>query len=235
MSEGLWIEEPQDTSQLSNAEKKRLDETRITDANNAMTAPMFPRIMAATNAKATWQILEQEFEGESKLIAMKIQSLRKDFESLKMNEPETIQDYSSRVTEVVNQLYSLGEKLSNKTVGERVLNSLPEKYDDMVAVIEEMKDLSTLTLQQLLGSLKNREQRILRCNTHSIESAFQSKSSVGSHNNSDSSKGTDSKKERSGWSKKRRLAKQKYATKIRERYAFKEFEFILQKMQKKEP
>lgn len=102
--------------------------------------------------------------------------MRREFHNLKMKESESIQDYSSRVVDVVNQIRTLGEKMTNQQIVEKILISLPEKYDPIVSAIEESKDLVTLSMEQLLGSLKSHEQRRLRhSNDQSIESAFQSK------------------------------------------------------------
>ena len=40
---------------------------------------IFPRIMRAKIAKKAWDILQQEFEGDSKVRIVKLQSLKRDF------------------------------------------------------------------------------------------------------------------------------------------------------------
>ncbi|KAL2505468.1 CCHC-type domain-containing protein [Abeliophyllum distichum] len=62
------------------------------------------------------------------------------------------------------------------------LISLPEKFDPLVAVIEETKDLEKLEVEELMGSLKLYEQRFNRHSEKSIESAFQSNFNVGTKN-----------------------------------------------------
>src|SRR3954462_8753495 len=52
----------------------------------------------------------------------------------------------------------------------------------MVGVIEEIKDLLTLTVQGWMGSLRSYEQRMLRHSEKSIESAFQSKLNIQPNN-----------------------------------------------------
>lgn len=69
--------------------------------------------------------------------AVKLQSLRKDLETMKMKENETFKDFLSRFMEVVNQKRSHGEEMSDKRIVEKMLNNLPENFDPIVAVIEE--------------------------------------------------------------------------------------------------
>lgn len=43
---------------------------------------------------------------------------------------------------------------------EELLRSLPEKFDSIVVVIEETKDISKMSVQELMGSFKSYEQRL---------------------------------------------------------------------------
>ncbi|KAL6209674.1 hypothetical protein ACLB2K_020614 [Fragaria x ananassa] len=151
------------------------DAKALSKIQNVVTTENFPRITRDNTAKEAWEILEREFQGDSKARTIKLQSLRREFHNLKMRESECIQDYSSLVTEVVNQMRTLGEDLSDQKVVEKILISLTEKYDPIVGAIEESKDISSLSIEQLMGSLKSHEQRRLGRNEESVESAFQSK------------------------------------------------------------
>ncbi|XP_028105097.1 uncharacterized protein LOC114304132, partial [Camellia sinensis] len=88
---------------------------------------------------------------------------------------ELLKDYFSRVTQLVNQMKICGDNISNQRVIEKILISLPEKYNPIVAVVEETKDLVDLSIEDLMGSIKTFEQRLSRQFEKSIESAFQSK------------------------------------------------------------
>nr|ABA99612.1 retrotransposon protein, putative, unclassified [Oryza sativa Japonica Group] len=68
-----------------------------------------------------------------------------------------------------------GEDINDQKVVEKILISLPEKYEYIVAAIEESKDMLTLTIQQLMSSLESHEERKLQREGSSIENAFQSK------------------------------------------------------------
>ena len=57
------------------------------------------------------------------------------------------------VMTVVSQLKIYGEEIKDQTVVEKVLISLSTKFDVVVAAIEETKDLASLTLDKLKGSL----------------------------------------------------------------------------------
>jgi predicted amidophosphoribosyltransferase len=152
--------------------------------------------MRAKTAKEAWETLQQEFEGDSKVRTVKLMSLKRDFENEKMKENESLNEYFNRLTDLVNQMKSHGDTIEDRRIVDKILISLTEKFDPMVAVIEETKDLSTMTIQGLMGSLRSYEQRLSRRNEKSVESAFQSKLTIQpngdkmlSQNNGESSRG----------------------------------------------
>ncbi|GAV61221.1 LOW QUALITY PROTEIN: UBN2 domain-containing protein [Cephalotus follicularis] len=63
----------------------------------------------------------------------------------------------SRFTTIINSLKNLGKSYSNQELVRKVLRCLPKSWTPKVTAIEEAKDLSTLPLEQLLGSLMTHE------------------------------------------------------------------------------
>ena len=68
-------------------------------------------------------------------------------------------DYISSVVELVNQKRGLGDTISEGMVVGKVLRSLWAKYNLLVTAIEESKDISKLTMDELNGTLKAHEAR----------------------------------------------------------------------------
>ncbi|GMI86767.1 hypothetical protein HRI_002346000 [Hibiscus trionum] len=92
-----------------------------------------------------------------------------------MSNKESVQEFLSRVSGIVNPMRSYGEILSNEIVVSKVLRSLTLKFDHVVAAIEETKDLSTYTFDELMSSLISHEARINRSHENSKETTFQVK------------------------------------------------------------
>ena len=143
--------------------------------------------MGATTAKEAWSILHEEFQGSTKVNSVKLQTLRRDFENIKMKDSESMKDYYSRIKEIVNKLRSYGDDIADKKIVEKILISMTENYDSIVTVIEESKDIETLSVTKLIGSLEAYEARRSRRNESSIESAFQSKLKLKTPKTSDGS------------------------------------------------
>ena len=112
VEEGLTV--PDDTSTLTTAQKKALDESIQKDSQalfalqQAMSEEIFAQIKGATIAKEAWDMLQEKFQGSKKVCAIKLQYFRRDFENLKMKDNETAKDYYSRIKELVNQIRAYG-------------------------------------------------------------------------------------------------------------------------------
>jgi hypothetical protein len=70
-----------------------------------------------------------------------------------MNETKDIETYLLRVDEVFNAIRGLGEDLNESLVVQKVLRSLLLKYDAKVSAIEETRDLTKMTMDELHGCL----------------------------------------------------------------------------------
>lgn len=107
---------------------------------------MFSQIAAATTSKQAWTTLKTKFQGSAKVIALKLQTLRHEFEILHMKSGDSVQDFVTRMLTVVNQMKTYGYLISDQNVVAKVLRSLTPRFDHVVAAIEESKDLTKLTI-----------------------------------------------------------------------------------------
>ena len=96
----------------------------------------------------------------------------RDFEGLQMQETKDIDSFMNSVMFVFNQLKIYGEGVKDRTVIEKVLRFLSTKFDVVVAAIEETKDLKTMTVDELMGSLLSHEVRIDRNKDSTLETSF---------------------------------------------------------------
>ncbi|XP_060668854.1 uncharacterized protein LOC132800002 [Ziziphus jujuba] len=159
-------EEPENEESLTRAESTSLKEKREKDSKalfqiyQTIEGPIFERIAKAETSKQAWEMIQSAYKGEEKVKNVRPQSLRAEFEKLEMKENESISDYFNKVTSIVNQMASNGEILEDQKVVEKVLQSLLEKFDFVVVAVEESKDLSTVSIEELFGILKSHEFRV---------------------------------------------------------------------------
>ncbi|XP_021692370.2 uncharacterized protein LOC110673545 [Hevea brasiliensis] len=125
----------------------------------AVIETIFTRIMACDTSKEAWDRLQEEFQGSEKTKQMQVLNLRREYELLKMKESEPVKEYTDRLMKIVNRIRLLGEDLLEKRVIEKVLVSLPEKFESKISSLEDSKDSFEISLAELVNSLQAVEQR----------------------------------------------------------------------------
>lgn len=82
-----------------------------------------------------------------------LQALRREFELLAMKEGEKIDIFLGRTLTVVNKMKVNGESMEQSTIVSKILKSLTSRFNYVVCLIEESNDLSTMSIDELHGSL----------------------------------------------------------------------------------
>ena len=70
--------------------------------------------MACKTAKEAWDRLKEEYQGSDRTHQMQVLNLKREFESLNMQEDETISKYADRISLIVNNIRLLGEEFTDK-------------------------------------------------------------------------------------------------------------------------
>ena len=119
---------------------------------------------------------------------MQVLNLIREFEMQRMKESETIKDYSNRLLSIVNKLRLLGTNFSDSRIVQKIFITVPEKFETTIPSLENSKDVSSITLADLVNALHAQEQRRLMRQERFVEGAFQAisqyKKEMQSNNNS---------------------------------------------------
>lgn len=142
---------------------------------SAVSSTIFTRIMNLESAKDIWDYLKKEYQGNERTKNMQVLNLIREFEMLKMKETKTIKDYSDKLLGIVNKVRLLGKDFSDERIVQKILVTLPEKYESKISSLEESKDLSSISLAELVNALQAQEQRRMIRKKKSMEGAFQAK------------------------------------------------------------
>ncbi|GAV57991.1 LOW QUALITY PROTEIN: UBN2 domain-containing protein, partial [Cephalotus follicularis] len=83
-----------------------------------------------------------------------------DHELFTMLENENISSMYARFNDIINAFKGLGKVYTNHELVSKILRCLPKSWEPKFTAIEEAKDLSTLPLEDILGSLMTHELRM---------------------------------------------------------------------------
>jgi len=92
---------------------------------------------------------------------VKLQSLRRKYELMLMEDDQRINDYISKLQSIVNQIKACGEEVSDQQVVGKIMRSLTSKFDFIVVAIHESKDVKTLKIEELQSSLEAHEMLVV--------------------------------------------------------------------------
>ena len=109
------------------------------------------------SAKDAWEILQTQFEGTTDVKRSRLVMLTTRFENLRMSEKETLTEFYEELFDIANEYFALGEKLSDSVLVRKIFRSLPDRFQSKITAIEEVKNLDTLKVEELMGSLRTFE------------------------------------------------------------------------------
>ncbi|KAL6332552.1 hypothetical protein AAG906_008972 [Vitis piasezkii] len=130
-------------------EEKLKKDKAITCLHSRLANHIFTKIMNLETPKLVWNKLQGEFEGTTNLSKIILVLM-----------------------DVVNQML-LGEAFTDQKVVEKIMVSVPQKFEAKISAIEESCDLQTLTIVELTSKLHAQEQRVLMRGDEATEGAFQ--------------------------------------------------------------
>lgn len=98
--------------------------------------------------------------GAEKVKEVRTQTLWREFDDLKMGDSESVDEYSGKLTIIVNKLRGLGNTVEDVKVVKKLLRSTSAKFLQITSTIEEFSDLNSKTVDEIIGSLKAHEERL---------------------------------------------------------------------------
>ncbi|KAD4586052.1 hypothetical protein E3N88_23653 [Mikania micrantha] len=112
------------------------------------------------HVKDVWEALRVRYLGAYRVQKARIQTLRSELEMLKMKKSEKIDEFSGKLSAISTKIKSLGSNLEDEVVVRKLLNSVPKKFLQIFASIEQYSEIEHMSLEEAVGRLKAYEDRI---------------------------------------------------------------------------
>nr|GEW95942.1 zinc finger, CCHC-type [Tanacetum cinerariifolium] len=145
---GLWdIIEPMDNAQLDI--KKDMAATAF--LYQALPEDMILQVASCNSAKEIWEALQTRHIGVDRVQKVWLQTLKTEFEMLKMKEDDSIDEFSTKLNSIVTRASGLGSTFDQQTLVRKLLSSVPKRFIQIMATIEQFTDLEETTLDETIG------------------------------------------------------------------------------------
>jgi hypothetical protein len=118
---------------------------------NGLSDTVFTKVAHYKSAKEIWDKLQNIYEGDTRVKATKLQTYRGQFRQLKMKEDEDIVAYFLQVDETMNAIIGLGEEIEESVIVQKILRSLPMRFNPKISTLEERSDMDSISMDELHG------------------------------------------------------------------------------------
>jgi hypothetical protein len=108
-------------------------------------------------AADVWAALRSMHVGAERVREARIQSLRSDFDALKMSYAESVDDFAAKFTMLVGRIRELGDLMKEKYIMKK-LRAVSKKYINIASSIGLFCDVNKISMEEAIGSLKAHEE-----------------------------------------------------------------------------
>ena len=104
-------------------------------------------------------MLESLRVGSDRAKRARIQQLRRELNDIRFKSRESVEDFTLRLQSLATQLATYGKKVDNEDLVTKLLCVVPAKYSQLTMSSETMLDISTLSMEDVVGRLRVAESR----------------------------------------------------------------------------
>jgi len=146
-----------DRKKHSSAQKKMYKKHHKIRGSLVLAIPRveYMKMSDKSTAKEMFASLCANYEGSKKVKEVKAFMLVNQYELFKIKDDESIEEMYSRFHTLVSRLQILKKSYVASNHVSKILRSLPARWRPKVTSIEEAKDLNTLSVKDLVSSLKD--------------------------------------------------------------------------------
>ena len=155
---GAWGAVDQESSSAEAGGNK--EEMAMTIISQGIDDETLLRVAEKETAADVWAALRSMHIGVKRVREARIQSLRSDFDGLKMSYAESVDEFAAKFTTLVGRIRELGDPMEEKYVVKKLLRAVSKKYIGVASSIGLFCDVNKMSMEEAIGSLKAHEELI---------------------------------------------------------------------------
>ncbi|KAG6756940.1 hypothetical protein POTOM_037239 [Populus tomentosa] len=134
------------------------DQGAMVAISQAVPDDVMMAIAEKQTAKEAWDALREMRIGEDHVKKARVQVLKRQLYKVHMQDSETVNEYSMRLTALVGEIRSLGVKLEESEVVEKLFSSVPDRFIQIIGTIEQFGNVDTMSVSEAIGRLRTFEE-----------------------------------------------------------------------------
>ncbi|CAO1942133.1 unnamed protein product [Urochloa humidicola] len=132
----------------------RVDRMALDAITSAVPTEMVASLAAKDSALEAWNAVKERRIGSDQVQRAEAQRLPREFENMRFNSGEGVDDYTTRLQNIVAALEIVGETITPRRVVEKLLRTVPKSLRQVAVAIQVSANLATLTLEDASGRLR---------------------------------------------------------------------------------
>jgi hypothetical protein len=136
----------------------RDDRTALDAICSAVPSEMIPALAVKETAAEAWEAIKTLRLGDERRRAVTAQSLRSEYETIKIRGNEAIEDFALWFTGVVQRLADLGDPEPELKAVKKFLRLVRPRYKQLVVSMEAFADVSKMSIEEITGTLKSSDE-----------------------------------------------------------------------------
>jgi hypothetical protein len=125
---------------------------------SAVPVEMITALATKVSALEVWESIKMMQVNNDRIRTVSAQKLRREYDELNFRSDEGVDDFSMRLSKIINQLTILGDLEPDDRVILKLLRIARPRYKQLVISIETLLDVSTLPLEEVTGRLRSAEE-----------------------------------------------------------------------------
>ncbi|XP_073360547.1 uncharacterized protein [Aegilops tauschii subsp. strangulata] len=152
---GAWGTVEREASSEVNKGKEEMAMTIISQSIDNSTLLRVAEKETAADVRAA---LRSMHVGVERVREARVQSLRSEFDGIKMGDAESVDDFAARFTTLVGRIRELGDAMEEKYVVKKLLRAVSNKFIHVASSIALFGDTNKMAMEEAIGSLKAHEE-----------------------------------------------------------------------------
>jgi hypothetical protein len=130
------------------------DRMALDAITSAVPTEMVASLAAKNSALEAWNAVKERRVGSDQVQKVEAQRLLRQFENIRFNDGEGVDDFTLRLQNIVAALETVGETIPPRRVVEKLLRVVPKSLRQVAVAIQVTADLAMLTLEDASGRLR---------------------------------------------------------------------------------
>ena len=147
-----------DPEKASGGVEQSKDELALAIISQSIDDETLLRVAEKETAADVWAALRSMHVGVERVREARIQSLKSDFDNLKMSEAESVDEFAEKFMMIVGRIRELGDAMDEKYVVKKLLRAVSTKFINIASSMVLFNDINKMTMEEAIGSLKAHEE-----------------------------------------------------------------------------